>query len=124
MTEYALVGPGDAVQTIRSDVDPSVQTRPGWRWLPVEVTSPPYDAATQVSAGPVVSVLADKVTRVWTVRAKTAQELDDDKAASVEAINLVLLKIAFNHENRIRALDGGKPPITLAQFKTAVKALL
>src|SRR3954467_10024613 len=33
--------------------------------------------------------------------------------------SVITLKIAFNHENRIRALEG-KAAITLAQFKTAV----
>lgn len=35
----------------------------------------------------------------------------------------VSLQIAFNHENRIRVLES-KPPVTLTQFKNAVKALL
>jgi len=35
----------------------------------------------------------------------------------------VSLQIAFNHENRIRVLES-KAPVTLAQFKNAVKALL
>ena len=39
------------------------------------------------------------------------------------AWDLVMLKIAFNHENRIRALES-KAPITLLHFKNAVKALL
>lgn len=35
----------------------------------------------------------------------------------------ITLRIAFAHENRIRALEG-KAPITLSQFRNAVKALL
>lgn len=38
----------------------------------------------------------------------------------VDAWDFVTLKIAFNHENRIRALEG-KPAITVAQFKTALR---
>lgn len=37
--------------------------------------------------------------------------------------NVITLKIAFNHENRIRALEG-KQAVTIAQFKTAVRAML
>lgn len=37
--------------------------------------------------------------------------------------DMISLKIAFNHENRIRVLEG-KAAITLAQFKTAVRSLL
>lgn len=38
-------------------------------------------------------------------------------------VDVVLITVAFNHENRIRALES-KAPVTLAQFKSAVKALL
>jgi hypothetical protein len=40
-----------------------------------------------------------------------------------DAWDIISLKVAFNHENRIRVLEG-KAAITLAQFKTAVRALL
>ncbi|MGV8838984.1 MAG: hypothetical protein ACWA6X_01630, partial [Bauldia sp.] len=49
--------------------------------LPVEVTDPPFDPATQVRTGPVLTIEATRVTRVWTVRDKTAEEL----AAALEA---------------------------------------
>lgn len=42
---------------------------------------------------------------------------------AIDAVDIVLLKVAFNHENRLRAIEG-KAAITMAQFKTAVKALL
>lgn len=45
------------------------------------------------------------------------------KGAQVDRVDAVQLRIAFNHENRIRALES-KQAVTLAQFKTAVKALL
>ncbi len=41
----------------------------------------------------------------------------------IDAWDLISLKIAFNHENRIRVLEA-RPAVTLTQFKTAVKALL
>lgn len=40
-----------------------------------------------------------------------------------DALDLSLLKISFNHENRIRALES-KAPLTLVQFKTALRTLL
>jgi hypothetical protein len=123
MTEYALVGPQDVIKTTSSNVDPTVSTRAGWRWLPVEVTNPSYDPAIQVSEGPVITVLSDKVTRVWTVRAKTAAELDADKDGTVNALDMLAFKVLFNHENRVRALES-KAAITAAQFKTALKAML
>lgn len=50
--------------------------------LPIEDTRPPVDAVAEVEEGPVVTILADKVTRVWTVRAKTSGELDALRAAA------------------------------------------
>jgi XkdW protein len=38
-------------------------------------------------------------------------------------INQAMMKVLFNHENRIRALEG-KAAITAAQFITAIKVLL
>ena len=38
-------------------------------------------------------------------------------------IDAAVLKVLFNHENRIRAFEG-KAAITTAQFITAIKALL
>lgn len=44
-------------------------------------------------------------------------------ADPIDQWDMVSLKIAFNHENRIRTLEG-KPAITIVQFKTAVKAII
>ena len=41
----------------------------------------------------------------------------------IDAWDAVTLKIAFNHENRIRILEG-KSAVTVTQFKTAVRTLL
>jgi hypothetical protein len=68
---------------------------------------------------------------LWEVLAKHAPDkMPADSAAqevrkilALDKVDLVALQVAFNHENRVRALEG-KQAITLAQFKTAVKALL
>lgn len=41
----------------------------------------------------------------------------------IDQWDVLSLRISFNHENRLRALEG-KTAITVAQFKTAVKALV
>lgn len=43
--------------------------------------------------------------------------------ALADGMDVVQLKILFNHENRIRVLEG-KQAITVAQFKAGVAALL
>jgi hypothetical protein len=123
-TVFALIRPDNSIYRRDANVDPTVQTRPGWRWLPIEVTDPgAYDPATQVKEGPFTTVEAARVTDIYSVRAKTAAELSADKDNQVNTISNVLLQIAFNHENRIRAL-AGQATVTAAQFKAAIKALL
>lgn len=59
--------------------------------------------------------------------------LDDSNAQVIAYLNpppvdpvdrwdLVSLRVSFNHENRIRVLEG-KAAVTMAQFKNALKAL-
>ena len=55
-------------------------------WLPVVYVNETYNSATQIRTGPTgcnvgdaVPVGADEVTGTYTVRAKTAQELDADR---------------------------------------------
>jgi hypothetical protein len=124
MANYALVNDNGGIDRYSSSIDPNGGTETGWRWLPVIDTKPDYDDGTQVRTGPVVTVNANDVTRVWSVRARTAEELDaiKDEMANDAAVT-VLGKVLFNHENRIRALNS-QAPITAAQFKTAVKALI
>lgn len=41
----------------------------------------------------------------------------------IDSVDLVQLKISFNHENRIRALEG-KVALTLVQYKAVLRTLL
>ena len=52
-------------------------------WLPEELVGfTPFDPKTQVRTGPVRTVQADKVVSTYTVRDKTAQEIEDEKTAT------------------------------------------
>lgn len=124
MATFALIDGANAVLKYADYAQqPADPVGKGWKWLPVVDTDPSYDAATQVKTGPVVTVGASNVTRVWTVRAKTAPELDAEKQAKADGLDLVILEILFNHENRIRALNS-QAAITKLQFRNAIKALL
>lgn len=123
---FALVDPLNVVTRIQSDqlVDPTVNTKLGWRWLPVEIVGDGVvDPETQVREGPTYAVRPDKVTETFTIRAKTPAELTADKDARVSTIDVVMFKILLNHENRIRSL-ANQPAVTAAQFRAAVAALL
>lgn len=55
-------------------------------WLPVRrVGFEPFDPAVQVRTGPDYAVGADEVVAAYTVRDKTAQEIDDEKTVAVQA---------------------------------------
>lgn len=123
MPTYVLIKSGNIIETRDYPTQPADIPHKQIVWLPLEVTKPNFDSATQVRTGPVDTILPDKVTRVWTVRAKTAAELDADKVLQVDGLDAALLKVAFNHENRIRTLEA-RAQITFAQFNDAVKALL
>lgn len=97
MTAYALINPDDEIDRIASDIDPETGTKPGWRWLPVEDTRNSYDAALQVESGPVITVLANSVTRVWTVRDKTTEERLAGSSITMRQLRWALRKL------------GGKP---------------
>ena len=126
MTMYALVDPSNQINRVLSDamVDPTVPTKLNWRWLPIQpVGDVAYDPATQTKDGPVYSVLSDRITATYAIRNKTPAELDAERDFQVTTVSLVMLRALFNHENRIRALES-KQPITVEQFRTALKALL
>jgi len=125
--EYALVDDQDTILDYRkfdsAPVDPAGKP---WRWLPVIVTDP-VKGDNQIKEGPVVTVNPADVTRVWTVRDKTAQELDDENTTKatikIEAEDIATHKIIFQLVNDVRALEG-KQPITPQQYKDYYKGLL
>ncbi len=99
-------------------------------WVPVvEETSDTSTGPDKVVSAWVVTVEVDRLLRARTIRDKTPAELDAedqarvDSLASLSGIDRAQFLIAFSHENRIRTLEGA-PPVTKAQFKTAVKGLI
>ena len=65
-----------------------------------------------------------EVLAAYSLRPKHAGVLDGYTSAHADnELGKVIFKVIFNHENRIRALEG-KQPATLAQVRNAVKALM
>lgn len=100
--------------------DPNPVKGLDWRACP-PVAPPSFDPATQVRTGPTYTVGASSVTEAWAVRAKTAQELAADAEAQKDrelaALQKAVFEGLFNHENRLRALEG-QPSITRQQLLT------
>ena len=67
------------------------------------------------------AVLAEHYPAGLPANDSTAQDARRERALSMT--DATLFKIAFNHENRLRALEG-KQAITAEQFRAAVKNLI
>jgi hypothetical protein len=111
----------DGDKRFRSGTPPTLRPEKGMRWLPITITNPAHDGTTQVKEGPVLTINADNVTRVWTVRDKTAQELDEiENDRTLHKLNLL--------KPLIKALnDGSFVPgsnHTNAQLKAIIKSHL
>lgn len=122
---YALVNTADnSVDRLSSNVDPNVQTKAGFQWLPCAIISPPtYDPALEKITGPTYTVGASAVTEAWLKVSLTAQEISDTKDAKISSIDLLQFQIMFDMENRVRVLEG-KAAVTAAQYRAALKARL
>lgn len=127
MTEKLAVYDNGVFTGVERDFDekPVLPGKPYRKFYAVEKVDPAFDPATQVRSGPTVEEDHDKEIRryVFAVRDKTAEEVDADKGVRVDRLDLVTFRVLFNHENRIRTLEG-RQAVTAEQFKTALKALL
>jgi hypothetical protein len=90
----------------------------------LEVTNPDVpDHATHVKEGPVTVVEIDKVTKTWTVRPKTADEIDVDKEARIPPSDSIQFKAMLDVENRTLALES-KPAVTVDEYRETLKGML
>lgn len=124
MMRYALVKPDNTIDRLATNIDPNVQTKAGFKWLPCDpVAQPAFDSTSEAVEGPTYTVGAKSVTEVWTKRSLTAQELGDRKDRQISSIDNLQFQVSFDIENRVRALEG-KAAITAAQYRAALKARL
>ena len=124
MADFSLLISGNFVKVYASDVRPADIPHKQVVWLPfVKSAAPVFDPANQALLGPTITIYADHVSSDYSVRQKTQIELDADKQAYVDNVDMLVFKVLFNHENRIRALES-KAAITAQQFKTALLGML
>jgi hypothetical protein len=123
MTTYALISPKGSVDRESGTVTPDVPTKEGWSWIPVvEVRPSQFDPTSLVLEGPFDTVEPSRLVRTWTARDKTTVEVAAEKDASIDAqITSLAMKLFFDHENRLRALEG-KAALSAVQFRSALKA--
>jgi hypothetical protein len=122
MTAYVQVRLSDkAIMEQRdfAETPPDV-SRKGIAWLPLAIVDPAFDPDTQVKAGPVDTVGEDAVTRVWTVRDMTADELAARQEEKITAaVGTVGLPILLDVVNTARAASG-QDPLDETTFKAQI----
>lgn len=107
----------------RTGSPPPANAAKDWEWLPIVVTNPTHDGETQIKTGPVESRVANEWHKVWTVRDKTPNEIEDGKDAIIYRRTNWRFKISLDMENRVRALEG-KQPVTVKQYRKALRDLI
>jgi hypothetical protein len=149
--KYALIKTSDnSIDRFSQNVDPGVQTKAGFVWLPCIGTEiPTYNPKTETVDGPSYTVGASSVTEVWTKRLLTAQEISDAKDQEIFNLNnkiynplKEILLVVVNDSRATRAklnalIDATKQStvvpkypvnqttqIDAAQLATAIKKLL
>lgn len=119
--KYALVRDDGTIDRFSTSVDPSVQTKPGLRWLPCQAAAQPtFDPLTEALDGPSYIVAAKAVTESWTKRSLTAREISEQKDAKI-GFSAFHLQTFLDVENRVRALEG-KQALTSDQYRAALRA--
>jgi hypothetical protein len=101
MTEFAIIDSGVIVAFRDLDEVPSLEGKPYRQVLPVVTTNPSYDPTTQAKTGPVVTIAATEVTRVWTVTDKSPAQIQAETDARRDGIVAGTLDVA---EDILRAV--------------------
>ena len=93
----------------------------------VPIANPGYEAWLAGGNAPTNIANADELAEVLataSVRPAHTDLLDRYKDSQAGRLTMELVaKVLFNHENRVRVLEG-KQPITANQFRAALKAML
>ena len=94
--------------------------------LPQEIVGfEPFDPKTQIRTGPVHSVMQDKVVSTYTVRNKTAQQIDEEKEiAAVNGLDTPQNKVIRDALWELRQAVKGEivmPDETKAQYTARLK---
>ena len=110
----------DSSRFRKTGVPPVLKSEKGIRWLPLEIIDP-TPTGDQIKTGPVITVLKTKVKKVWTVRDKTAAELNADVNNGIDNLfrDLKPLLMALNDGSFIPGSN-----YTNVQIKAKLKAKL
>lgn len=103
---WGLVSPENEVTKEEKNIDSTVATKQGWRWLSiVDLPSPIYNSKLQCIDGPYFNVTGEIIERYWNVRDKILDEIESDKRTIITSIPQIVIDILFIQENKIRELN-------------------
>lgn len=120
MTLHALIDPNDQIIRIEGNIDPSVGTKSGYRWIPVEdIPRPAYDPSVQI-AEQITDLLGDRVVRDWQIRDKTENEIQIEKMHRVNGVDLVIMTALLSLENQLRR-SSDQDQLTMDQYKIMLR---
>ncbi len=77
-SDDSIVEEVDSSRFRKTGVPPTLKSEKAMRWLELVVVNP-VAGKDQVKEGPTIAISGTKYTRTWTVRDKTADELDAEK---------------------------------------------
>ena len=128
MTKYARITSSTGViieekdeAEFRGGKPPPANVAKDWEWLPLVFDKPSCNSAAEVLEGPEDVVTAEKITRTWTVRDKTPEEINADKDLQIPRTDSVQYKIMFDQETRVRKLEG-LSPTTDDEFRVLLRS--
>lgn len=92
-------------------------------WLPIVDDATPFDPEAQIVTDIDYIVGFDSIQEVKIIRNLTVAELDQNKERKLDRLDDVVMRVLFNHENRLRTLES-RPQVTMDQFKAAIRQLI
>lgn len=118
---FSLVGPDDVINREETNIDPTVPTKAGWRWLPVITEpQPSYNTKNQASEGPYHRVESDRVVKYWVIRDKNDHEQNNELLQKVNSIDPTIFVILFEFYKIVT----NNSSATVEEFKAYIKDLL
>ena len=119
-SDDSIVEEADSSRFRKTGKPPTLKSEKAMRWLKLVVVDPVV-GENQIKEGPVIAISATTYTRTFTVRDKTAEELDAEKDASsnLEFNMLKSIIMALNDGSFVPASD-----YTVDQIKAKLKAKL
>ena len=118
-SDDSVIEEADSSRFRKTGKPPTLKSEKGMRWLELVVVDPAV-GKDQIKEGPVIAISDTKFTRTWTVRDKTADELDAEKD-DITTHNFDVLK------SLVMALNDGSfvpdSDYTVDQIKAKLKAI-